>query len=71
MFELQYFYAGGKSWILFKDGLEIRSGDKVFIRKWLGINHPEVDYKSLKIKKARLGYSPRTLYNVSLLRKNE
>ena len=51
-------------WLLFYNGVEVRSGSKIFIRKWLNKFYPETDYKNLKVTKYRNGDSiPEVTYN--------
>lgn len=38
-FTLEYMFAGGKYWVLKKDGKEIKSGGKIYIRRWFKIHY--------------------------------
>ncbi len=50
-------------WLLFYNGVEVRSGSKIFIRKWLNKFYPETDYKNLKITKLPSSSSAQTMTN--------
>lgn len=55
-------------WLLFYNGIEVRSGSKIFIRHWLNRFYPEIDYKALKVTKLPSSYSNKTLYDCGLYR---
>lgn len=51
-------------WLLFHNGIEVRSGSKIFIRHWLNRFYPEIDYKSLKVTRLPPSTSAQTMTNV-------
>lgn len=58
----EYFFCGGKQWVLYLDNMEVNCGDKAHLRNWakreFGITNDE--YKTTPIKKV-VAFQTRTI----------